>query len=63
MGEEIPVITIPANLVVRPVLKRVLNDGRARDVGNGGKCHPKRMRNVQFDENILQPRWKAKYLG
>ena len=63
MGEEIPVITIPGNLVVRPVLKRVLNDSRARDVGNGGKCRSRRMRNVQFGESVLQPRWKAKYLG
>ena len=63
MGEEIPVITIPGNLVVSPVLKRVLNDSRARDVGNGGKCCPKRMRNIRFGDSVLQPRRKAKDLG
>ena len=36
---------------------------RARDVANGGKFLPKRMRNVQFGDGVLQPRWKVKDLG
>ena len=51
--EEGPIMTTPRSWVVRLVLKRVLNDGRVSDIGNGGEYRAKRMRNVQFGDGVL----------
>ena len=51
--EEGPIITTPRSWVVRLVLKRVLNDGRVSDIGNGGEYRAKGMRNVQFGDGVL----------